>query len=558
MARVRAPELIGSGGWIGTSAPLTWADLAGKVVVLHFWTSACVNCQRVLDELRPIEQRFRGEVVVIGVHSPKFPSEHQHATVEQAVARLGITHPVLDDPDLVTWRQYAVKGWPTVVIVDPEAYVVGAVSGEGHGPLLMSTIEGLIATHEASDTLDRGPVLALVGAMSATSNAFRVLQFPGKVAASPDGQSLAIADTGHDRVIVSDLQGHIRHVFDSFSRPQGVRFDGERLVVCDTGADQVVAVPLDGRDRTVLASAIASPWDVVVDDDGSLIVAEAGRHRLWRIAPDGPAGVLAGTGEENLTDGPAAQARLAQPSGLGRDQRGTFFVDAESSSLRLMDPEGSISTLVGQGLFDWGASDGGPDGAAMQHPLGVAVSAETVYVADTFNSVIRAWNDEGLRTLPARAFSEPGGLDVLPDGRLVVADTGHHRVTFLTPDSPSPEPLTLDDTIVAAAAGDRIQTEAGGTITVPFAVDTGAMGLDPTVAHPVRIEVRSVPAALLGAGPRVWEVDDDAGALTVTSGSTGFGTLVIDVSVSVCDENQCSVLRASTRHDLSVRPPTSQ
>ena len=120
MARVRAPELLGRGGWIGANLEFGLSALTGKIVVLHFWRYSCINCIRVLSELRPIEERFASEAVVVGIHSPKFPREHDHAAVERAVERLGLRHPVLDDPDLATWQQYGVKGWPTLVVVDPE------------------------------------------------------------------------------------------------------------------------------------------------------------------------------------------------------------------------------------------------------------------------------------------------------------------------------------------------------------------------------------------------------------------------------------------------------
>jgi thiol-disulfide isomerase/thioredoxin len=81
--RVRAPELGGEGGWIGVDG-LSLAQLRGKVVLLDFWTLACVNCQRVVEELRGLERRFADVLVTIGVHSPKFPHEHDHGAVRAA------------------------------------------------------------------------------------------------------------------------------------------------------------------------------------------------------------------------------------------------------------------------------------------------------------------------------------------------------------------------------------------------------------------------------------------------------------------------------------------
>src|SRR5688572_26262794 len=114
-ARVRAPELTGAGGWLNTGGrSYRLADLRGRIVLLDFWTAGCVNCQHVIDELRELEAGHPDTLVVVGVHSPKFAHETEHAAVADAVERYGVEHPVLDDPDLETWKQYAVRAWPTL------------------------------------------------------------------------------------------------------------------------------------------------------------------------------------------------------------------------------------------------------------------------------------------------------------------------------------------------------------------------------------------------------------------------------------------------------------
>jgi thiol-disulfide isomerase/thioredoxin len=217
LGRVRAPELRGAGGWINTDHPLALRELRGRVVLLDFWTFCCINCLRVIEELRPLEERFGERLVVIGVHSPKFPHESDHAAVARAVARRRVSHPVLDDPELETWQQYGVRAWPTLVVIDPDGYVAAMASGEGNGPALEGVVAQLLAGR--SDLAD-GPAFAPVPLRGGNT-----LAFPGKVA-SDGGTRLAIADSGNDRVLICDLDGSIRHEFGGFHQPQGVRFDG--------------------------------------------------------------------------------------------------------------------------------------------------------------------------------------------------------------------------------------------------------------------------------------------------------------------------------------------
>lgn len=104
--RIRAPEPHGRGGWIGAvaRAPIL-AGLRGTLVLHDLWTLCCVNCRHVLAQLRPLEQPFVDVLVVSGVPSPRFPH--------------GVGHPVLGDSDPRTWQQYAVRAWPTPVVIDP-------------------------------------------------------------------------------------------------------------------------------------------------------------------------------------------------------------------------------------------------------------------------------------------------------------------------------------------------------------------------------------------------------------------------------------------------------
>jgi thiol-disulfide isomerase/thioredoxin len=559
--RVRAPALDGQGGWIGVE-DLTLAQLRGKIVLLDFWTLACVNCQRVVEELRGLERRFADTLVVVGVHSPKFPHEHEHGAVRAAVARHRIEHPVLDDPAMTTWDAYAVKAWPTLVLIDAEGRVALTVSGEGHAVELARAVEELVAEADAKGTLRRGP-LALDDAADPAQGTGE-LAYPGKVAIE-DGATraprVAIADTGHDRVLVCGLNGEVEIELDGLYQPQGVRFDGvgdtASLLVCETGADRVWRIPLDGRGRELVTDRLKSPWDVLVWH-GHTIIAEAGRHRLWAVDRAGELQVVAGTGAEALHDGPGLEAVLAQPSALALTSDGDLaFLDAEASALRVVRAGTfAVETLAGAGLFAWGDDDGDHERARLQHPLGLSLgTGGELYIADTFNNRIRVWRGAHLWTVPVEGFAEPGGIAVLPDGRLLVADTGNHRVVRVDP--LRARAVTLDvgrpasvDQVAgqpAAVAGTIVQPE-GATVTVALDLDPGDDDLDPAGGPPVRVRAVANTEGLLRE-PTTWTASELPVTVDLALG-TGSGRVTVELLAATCGPDACRLRRTQRAYDV--------
>jgi thiol-disulfide isomerase/thioredoxin len=395
-ARGRAPRLAGSGGWLNTGG--VEPDLRGRFVLLDFWTFCCVNCLHVLEELRPLEERFADVLTVVGVHSPKFVHEADHTALVAAVERYGVHHPVLDDPGLETWKQYAVRAWPTLVLVDPEGYVVHVASGEGHVEGIGRLLEQLVAEHEAKGTLRRGDSPYAPPPVTASE-----LSFPGKALRLPDGR-LLVSDSSHDSVVLLDGDEVVRR-YAGFLQPQGIcLYDGE-VLVADTGHHTLVRLDLDSGALDTVAGTgavwrpgdptsgpalevnLSTPWDIAVWA-GEVVVAMAGTHQLHAF--DGQrVRVIAGTTGEGLRDGDALTAYLAQPSGLAAGADRLWFADAETSALRWYR-DGVVGTAVGTGLFDFGHRDGPAAQALLQHPLGVAVLPDgSGAVSDTYKGAVR-------------------------------------------------------------------------------------------------------------------------------------------------------------------------
>jgi hypothetical protein len=319
-----------------------------------------------------------------------------------------------------------------------------------------------------------------------------------------------VADTGHDRVLVCAPDGEVLAEHGALYAPQGVRWDGEDLLVCETGAHRVWRLAAGGADRTLVAEGLWSPWDAVVWH-GHPVIAEAGRHRLWIVDPAGERQILAGLGPEELRDGPALEALLAQPSGLAVTAAGELaWVDAESSALRVLDrPGGTVRTLVGYDLFAWGEADGPGERARMQHPLGVAAAPDgALYVADTFNGLVRVWRGSHLWTVPVEGFAEPGGLDLEPGGgTLLVADTGNHRIVRVDPVAGTAVAVDVGrpgsrDLPGAPVVAETVVAAPGGVLEVELDVELDGDALDPMGGLPVRVTARATEPGLLDAPGR--------------------------------------------------------
>jgi len=526
-----APELAGAGGWIGPERPLVLSRLRGKVVLVHFWSASSVECQRLVEDLRPVEDLFADELVVVGVHAARFPAEADHGAVVDAVAALAIGHPVLDDADLSVWEAYGARLWPTVVLIGPTGEVAGSLEGEGCGEVLEAAVREVLEHHVAAG----GRVRRRLVAVDRVRAPDGPLAFPGKVACSPDGRLLAVADTGHDRVLVCSLDGVVLEAHTGFLRPQGVRFDTAGVVVCDTLADRVVRT-----DGEVLADAIVSPWDLV-HDGRSWVVAEAGGHRLVRVRPgELSTRLVAGTGADGSADGPVEKAVLSQPSGVAVTGPGRIaFVDAGASALRTVAEErrgGTVTTLVGDRRLRCGDADGPGDVARLQFPLGVAadpgLADGPVYVADTYNDAIRVWEGGRLRTLAVAGLKRPGGLDLLPDGRLVVADTGNHRIVVVDPATGSLTAVEVDETWVHGTDGPAVRVGAGRRAPVEVSIAlvdealAGGSGGEPDV----EVTVSSRPGGLLAGGRLRAALPGPAGTVEVTGGRPGTGLLLVEVT----------------------------
>jgi DNA-binding beta-propeller fold protein YncE len=467
--RVRAPELTGGRGWLNTDKPLTLAALKGKVVLLDFWTYGCINCIHIIPDLKRLEHKYPNQLVVIGVHSAKFENEKDTENIRRIILRYELEHPVYNDADYKVWQSYGVRAWPTQVLIDPAGYVIGAVSGEGNYDLIDQVVAKVVDEFRKRGELNEEP-------LKLTLERARVgdlpLAFPGKILADAKGDRLFIADSNHNRLVITKLDGTLLEsvgtgvpgavdgAFDkaSFNRPQGMALDGDSLYVADTENHLIRRVDLKTRTVQTVAGTgkqardyfkqgpartieLSSPWDLQLVGR-QLYITMAGTHQIWKLDLDKQeVSTFAGSGREARQDGPLLEAGFAQPSGITSDGKRLYVADSESNIIRAINiAGGEVETLVGGDLFDFGDVDGSRDDVRLQHPLGVFAIDGEVLIADTYNHKIKELNPKahtvktflgtgkpGQSDGAVPSFYEPGGLSVA-NGKLYIADTNNHAV----------------------------------------------------------------------------------------------------------------------------------
>ena len=518
----QAPEFPQGLDWLNTECSLSLERLRNKIVLLDFWTYGCINSMHLLPDLKRLRVEHADDLVVIGVHSPRFSAEREVTNLRAAVLRHEIDHPVVNDRDMTIWQSFGARAWPTTVLIDPFGRIVDKRSGERVFDVYDAMIRHMIAQYAPSGHIDHTP---LKDAIERERAVHGLLSFPAKVLADEASGRLFIADTNHNRIVICSVEGEVLDVAGSgssglsdgsfeaatFNQPHGMTLDDRVLYVADTGNHCVRRLDLTGREVVTVAGTgemapifaeggkgtrdpLNSPWDLRMIGDW-LYIAMAGPHQIWRMrVHSGQFEVFIGGGREDLVDGKRMEASLAQPSSLTSDAQRLFFADSQASAIRwsYLPPSSFVGTCIGAGLFEYGDRDGAASAALLQHPRSVAYCAGDLFIADTYNNKIKRLNhrkgrietllgtgEPGLSDGDPGQFHEPGGLDCYGD-RLFIADTNNHAL--------------------------RVAHLHGGPVTTLSLHPLSR--LEPPLSEPCPLRPRQLPEARIGGeGELLVEVD---------------------------------------------------
>ncbi len=466
--------------WLNVSRPLEKSDLKDRIILLDFWTYACVNCIQALPEIKKLENEFGSKLVVIGVHSRKFDNERDISSIRKAILKHDITHAVVNDPDLKIWNSFEVKAWPTFILINSRGNVVKTYVGEDEFSRIRHDVKKLVSRHKYQINRDPLPI-----ALEKHNLIGNVLSFPSKLEYSSDftykSQHLPvifIANSGQNNILASSISGEIivkigsgkegfeNGSFDvaSFRSPHGLLYSDNKLYVADTGNHALRVIDFKtNRVSTLIGSGqigstvennealeasnleLASPTDLeFFPDKNNIAIANSGTHQILSYnLKKQTIEILAGNGSEGIDDGKYPDNSLAQTADMSAYGKKLYFIDSETSSLRMLDESGNIKTLIGKGLFEFGHDNGDKTKALMQHPLGLMADDTGIYIADSFNHTIRKYDfssgqirdligakNRGEKIGSSTQFDEPEGIIAVLD-RFYIADSGNNRVVMV-------------------------------------------------------------------------------------------------------------------------------
>jgi len=439
------------------NAPVPAVARPGWLTAIAFVNIGSAWSVQALHELQALRTRFPSRVRVFAVHVPRFDHERDPRRVMKRAHRHGVHLPLALDADWVAWQHFGVKSWPTIFVVDGEGHLQARLEGGGTFAELERRVQAMEfdAPEEPEMPLPRR-----------AREPDMPLCFPVGLAVTP--QYLYVADSGHHRVLECNHAGRVLRVFGSgdagfmdgdathaaFHCPSGIALLRDALYVADCGNHAVRRINLrtgdidtlcgNGRRGVPKEGAIRDPRSVQLDApravavvNDQLYIALAGDNRIWSYdLGRARLSLRAGSGALAVQDGTGKTAAFAQPVALAAVQQTLYVCDSAGSAIRSMRDD-AVQTLIGQGSFAFGHTDGPRTIAQLQDPQAIALDpdAPLLWIADGGNDRLRSLRlgggDLTTHMLP-HPLHGPAGLAV-GAGAVWIADTDAHAVLRVDP-----------------------------------------------------------------------------------------------------------------------------
>lgn len=478
----------GRDNWINVIKPFQKNDLEDRIILLNFWNYSCISCIKHLPQIKQLEEDFGNKLVVINVHSSKFKNEKRTSAVKKAVSKHQITSAVINDHDLKIWNSFEVENLPTIILISANGRIKEKYETEEDFKDLKKDVKKLVSRHKFRINRDQLPIMPEV-----FDDVGNILSFPSGITYATNFTfenhknlpAIFIANSSKNNIIVSSLSGKIitkigsgRLYFEdgdfnvsSFRNPSGLDFFENKLYVADSGNDAIREVNFEDRKvRTIIGLNrggilkfknnkklaknvdLSFPTDVKIlndEKDLKLIISNSGSNQILSYNfLNKEISILAGNGENLNKDGKYPNNSLSQTSAIDIYDGKIYFIDSGSSSLRVIEKDGEVKTLIGFKDKKFGFKDGKKETALMQNPLGLFVDGANIFIVDSFNHALRKYNlsSKELTTLVENKygnnvggknetqFDEPSDV-VSMLGKIYVVDSNNNRIIEVNKDN---------------------------------------------------------------------------------------------------------------------------
>jgi thiol-disulfide isomerase/thioredoxin len=415
--------------WLNSSRQINLKDLENRIVVLNFWNSSCVGCIQKIAEMNKIQKDFGSKVAVLSIHIPQFEKDKNLSSLKKTVIKHNINHLVFNDEDKIFQKTFNIKTLPRAILIDNRGNIYKSFVDESILESLYSKTEKLINKNLYSLNRSALPIILEKNLIDAN-----ILKFPTKIIYVADFEYksqkmpvLIIANSGSNNIIISSISGEIIAEIGSkkaelrdgnfsnasFNFPQGLLYKNKKLYVADTANHALREVDfINSKVKTLIGSSqigdiieneesleassfdLSSPSDIeFFPNQKTIAIANSGANQilLYDIEKD-LISALAGSGFEGMIDGKYPKNDLAQTSDLFAYNKKLYLLDAKSSSLRVIDEELNLATLIGKGVKKFGNKNGSSEEALMQNPKGLFIDDTGIFISDSLNNIVKKYD----------------------------------------------------------------------------------------------------------------------------------------------------------------------
>jgi len=466
--------------WLNSGRNIEIGDLENRIILLNFWKYNCIDCLHINPEIKKLEAEFGNRLTVIGVHSGELNNKKDVANIQKSILKYDISYPVAYDANLKIWNNFATPPLSSLILIDPKGNIVKKYQNEILSKNIHNDIKNLIKKYKYQLNNNSLPII-----LEKNKVADYILKFPSNIKFVRDficdfpnkkiskTNVLIISNTGKNNIIVAGLNGETLLEIGSessgfedgnlnnatFNSPRGLLFADNILYVADTQNHALRKVNFKtGEVKTIAGNGVrgdiangenkaqntqlALPWNLeFFPDKNNIIISNSGTNQLLQYNISGQIiKPFAGNGNKDLIDGKYPQNSLARPIGLSSASGKLYFIDSESSSLRVVEKNGEVKTLIGKSLVDFGHKNGNIRDALMHHPTSLTADNNNIYITDTQNHKIRKYNfkTQELNDYSGNIrgdeiggknvnYNEPEAITSILD-KFYIADTNNNRI----------------------------------------------------------------------------------------------------------------------------------